>query len=206
MSIHQHVLDEGACWLPQAVADIRPIQAAIEAVLQQAPLRHLKTRWGQSLSVAMSNCGTLGWHSDNRGYRYVPEDPLSGRPWPPMPAVLAELAQWLAMQAGYDDFVPDACLINQYLPGARMGLHQDRDEVDLNQPIVSVSLGLPATFLWGGATRAAPVRKLILSHADAVVWGGPSRLHFHGVGPLRPGHHPELGARRLNLTFRCAGS
>lgn len=177
---------------------------AIEAVLAQAPLRHLQTPGGYTMSVAMSNCGALGWTSDSRGYRYATRDPLSGQPWPAMPACFMALAQTAAAQAGYAHFQPTACLINEYVPGAKLSLHQDKDELDLSAPIVSVSLGLPAVFLFGTAHRADRPQRYRLVHGDVVVWGGPSRLAFHGVAALADGEHALLGRRRLNLTFRCA--
>lgn len=179
--------------------------AAVQAVTAQAPFRHLVTPGGFTMSVAMSNCGALGWVSDRSGYRYDPVDPDSGRPWPPMPADFLALAAQAAAAAGFQGFVPDACLINRYLPGSRLSLHQDRDERDLGQPIVSVSLGLPAMFQFGGPTRNHGPRRVPLAHGDVVVWGGPARLHFHGVLPLKEGEHALLGAARINLTFRKAG-
>ena len=170
-----------------------------------APLRHMATPGGLRMSVAMSNCGAQGWITDGRGYRYARLDPASGRPWPPMPPVFLRLAQQAALAAGYPGFTPDACLVNRYAPGARMALHQDRDECDFTAPIVSVSLGLPATFLFGGAERADKAARIPLLHGDVVVWGGPDRLRFHGVAPLKEGEHALLGAQRINLTFRKAG-
>lgn len=185
-----------------AVAD--GILDALDAVIAAAPFRHLQTPGGRTMSVAMTNCGPLGWVSDARGYRYQDTDPHGGRPWPAMPAVLCALATDAAREAGFPAFAPDACLVNRYAPGARMGLHQDRDEQDFTQPIVSVSLGLPARFLLGGDTRSAPVQRIGLVHGDVLVFGGPARLCFHGVAPLAAGLHPRLGAVRLNLTFRRA--
>lgn len=179
--------------------------ADVKQVTAQAPLRHLVTPGGHTLSVAMSNCGALGWVSDAKGYRYAANDPLSGLPWPHMPTAWFGMAVRAAAQAGYAGFQPDACLINQYTPGAKMGLHQDRDEQDFNQPIVSVSLGLPAVFLFGGHKRSDKPQRLRLQHGDVVVWGGPARLAFHGVMPLADGKHALLGQRRINLTFRRAG-
>lgn len=179
---------------------------AVEGVLSQAPLRHLQTPGGYTMSVAMSNCGALGWVSDASGYRYAALDPRSNQPWPAMPACLLDLAQRAAAQAGYAHFAPDACLINQYLPGAKLSLHQDKDERDLRAPIVSVSLGLPAVFLFGTPSRKDRPQRWRLVHGDVVVWGGPSRLAYHGVNALVDGEHALLGRRRLNLTFRCARS
>lgn len=156
------------------------------------------------MSVAMSNCGAAGWITDRNGYRYARHDPVTGSPWPAMPEAFAALAAAAAQQAGFPGFAPDACLINRYEPGARMSLHQDRNEADFGHPIVSVSLGLPAVFLFGGTAREARPLRLPLSHGDVLVWGGPARLRFHGVMPVKPGHHPLLGAARLNLTFRKA--
>ncbi|MDB5732230.1 MAG: oxidative demethylase AlkB [Variovorax sp.] len=188
-------LDDAAMLL----ADLR------QQVLARAPWRHMVTPGGFRMSVAMSNCGALGWVADRGGYRYDPRDPDSGRPWPPMPASFARFAAQMAAGAGFDGFAPDACLINRYEPGARLSLHQDRDERDFDQPIVSVSLGLPAVFLFGGATRAHKARRVPLAHGDVVVWGGPARLHHHGVLPLAEGTHPLTGRCRINLTFRKAG-
>jgi alkylated DNA repair protein (DNA oxidative demethylase) len=178
--------------------------AGFDAVTVQVPLRHLVTPGGQAMSVAMSNCGGLGWVSGPGGYNYVRCDPTSGKPWPVLPPDWLDLAVSAAAHAGYANFKPDACLVNQYLPGARMGLHQDRDEKDYAQPIVSVSLGLPAVFLFGGLKRTDKPQRLRLIHGDVVVWGGPARLAFHGVAPLADGTHPVWGRRRVNLTFRCA--
>jgi alkylated DNA repair protein (DNA oxidative demethylase) len=192
--LHGLALDEA----PQLLADITQVLAA-------APLRHLVTPGGYRMSVAMSNAGPLGWVSDERGYRYSAIDPHSGEPWPAMPVSFRRLAEHAASQAGYADFAPDACLINRYEPGARLTLHQDRDEHDHRHPIVSVSLGLPATFLFGGLRRSERPHRLPLQHGDVVVWGGPSRLAYHGVSPLADGTHLLTGACRFNLTFRRAG-
>ena len=167
-----------------------------------APFRHLVTPGGFRMSVAMTNCGELGWVSDRHGYRYDPVDPDSGRPWPALPATFLALARDAAARAGYPGFAPDACLVNRYAPGARLSMHQDRDEKDLRAPIVSVSLGLPAVFLWGGDERADKARRVALNHGDVVVWGGPSRLRFHGVLALKDGDHPFAGGHRINITFR----
>jgi alkylated DNA repair protein (DNA oxidative demethylase) len=157
------------------------------------------------MSLAMTNCGRLGWISDRRGYRYGELDPETGRPWPPMPAVFERLAQAAAAEAGYEGFVPDACLVNRYEPGTRLSLHQDKDERDYGAPIVSVSLGMPATFLFGGLARGDKAARVPLGHGDVVVWGGPDRLRYHGVLPLEDRPHALLGSRRINLTFRKAG-
>ena len=186
----------------------RPIQhellAAIEAITAQAPFRHMSTPGGYQMSVAMTNCGARGWVTDRTGYRYDAIDPASGEPWPEMPPVFRELAGQAAAQAGFAGFRPEACLVNRYKPGARLSLHQDRDEKNYDEPIVSVSLGLPATFLWGGLKRSDKTVRYRLEHGDVVVWGGPSRLVFHGVAPLADGEHALLGRRRVNLTFRRA--
>lgn len=196
---------DGAMLLPGfALAVDRELQAAVERIVVAAPFRHLQTPGGLTMSVAMSNCGGFGWVSDRRGYRYEACDPLSGQPWPAMPELFATLASEAAAAAGFNDFAPDACLINRYLPGAKMSLHQDRDERDLSAPIVSVSLGLPAVFQFGGLLRKDAVQRVPLMHGDVVVWGGAARLRFHGVLSLKAGQHPLLGERRINLTFRCA--
>lgn len=178
--------------------------AAIEQVAAISPFRQMMTPGGYTMSVAMTNCGPLGWSTDRHGYRYSPIDPLSGKPWPLMPDCFLALAQDAASRAGYPDFQPDACLINHYQPGAKLSLHQDKDEACLNAPIVSVSLGLPATFQFGGLTRSARLQKIFLEHGDVVVWGGESRLFYHAILPLKAGHHPQVGAWRYNLTFRRA--
>ena len=180
------------------------VLAVVDAVTQEAVFRKMQVPGGGTMSVAMSNCGRAGWVSDASGYRYSETDPLTGRPWPAMPDVVAALAQEAAQAAGFAGFDPDACLINRYEPGARMGLHQDRDERDRKAPIVSVSFGLQATFLFGGAKRSDSQVKLTLEHGDVVVWGGSARLYYHGIAPLRDGVHPVLGRQRLNLTLRKA--
>lgn len=177
---------------------------ALRDIAGLAPFRHMVTPGGHSMSVAMSNCGNLGWVTDRSGYRYDTNDPETGKPWPAMPASFCHLAGQAAAQAEFQDFSPDACLINRYEPGARMSLHQDRDEDDFGAPIVSVSLGLPAIFLFGGSKRSDKPRRFRLEHGDVVVWGGPSRLVFHGVAPLADGEHALMGRQRINLTFRKA--
>lgn len=177
---------------------------AIDGITAQAPFRHMRTPGGHEMSVAMTNCGRLGWVTDRRGYRYDAVDPISRQPWPAMPSAFRELAGKAAAEAGFSAFSPDACLVNRYEPGARMSLHQDRDETDFDAPIVSVSLGLPAIFLWGGPKRSDKPQRYRLDHGDVVVWGGPTRLYFHGVAPLADGEHSLLGRRRINLTFRRA--
>ena len=177
---------------------------ALQAITAQAPFRHMFTPGGHQMSVAMTNCGNAGWVSDRNGYRYDGVDPVSGQPWPAMPQVFLDLAERAAAEAGFGKFSPDACLINRYEPGARMSLHQDKDEQDFAAPIVSVSLGIPAIFLFGGLKRADKPRRFRLAHGDIVVWGGPSRLFFHGVAPLADGEHALIGRRRINLTFRKA--
>lgn len=177
---------------------------AVGHVASTAPFRRMVTPGGHRMSVAMTNCGTCGWVTDLRGYRYDPLDPESQLPWPPMPEAIRTLAVDAAQAAGYSEFAPDACLINRYEPGTRLSLHQDRDERRLDAPVVSISLGLPATFLFGGGERRQRPRRLRLVSGDVVVWGGPSRLAFHGVAPLEDGTHPATGACRINLTVRRA--
>jgi DNA oxidative demethylase len=176
----------------------------IQAVITVSPLRTVATPMGKSMSVEMTNCGDVGWVSDRTGYRYETIDPVTNLAWPAMPALFAKLASGAAARAGFTDFHPDACLINRYAVGSKMGLHQDRDEQDFTQPIVSVSLGLPINFKFGGSKRNSPTTKTELRHGDVVVFGGPSRLAFHGVGTLRRGQHPLAGPYRFNLTFRRA--
>ncbi|ATB30716.1 DNA oxidative demethylase AlkB [Melittangium boletus] len=188
-----------------AVEREEALLTALERVVVDAPFRHMVTPGGFRMSVAMTNCGPLGWVTDRRGYRYAPVDPETGRPWPGMPDSFHQLARDAAAQAGFEGFVPDACLINRYEPGAKMSLHQDKDERSFDAPIVSVSLGLPAVFLFGGENRSDKPQRVRLTHGDVVVWGGASRLRYHGVMPLKAGLHPRLGGHRINLTFRRAG-
>lgn len=189
--LHGFALDAADALL----ADIRMIEV-------RAPFRHLVTPGGHAMQVAMTNCGTCGWCSDRRGYRYDRFDPQSGHPWPALPPAFLQLAAHAAHEAGFDGYLPDACLINRYAPGTRLSLHQDRDEDDRVAPIVSVSLGLPATFLFGGFARGDKPVRVPLQHGDVVVWGGADRMRFHGVLPVKPGRHQVLGEQRLNLTFR----
>jgi alkylated DNA repair protein (DNA oxidative demethylase) len=179
------------------IADLRDI-------VEQAPFRHMVTPGGYQMSVAMTNCGGVGWVTDRSGYRYDANDPETRRPWPAMPPSFRELAEQAANHAGFGGFSPDACLINRYQPGARMSLHQDKDEHDFGAPIVSVSLGLPAIFLFGGLKRSDKPRRFRLEHGDVVAWGGPARLVFHGVAALADGEHGLMGRQRINLTFRKA--
>lgn len=189
-----------------ALAHEATLLAALEDIINIVPLRIMSTPGGQMMSVKTTSCGTLGWVSDRRGYRYEANDPLSGKPWPVMPHIFADLAQKAAEQAGFYQFRPDACLINRYEISSKMGLHQDKDEQDFSQPIVSVSLGIPATFLFGGLKRSDKVMRVALQHGDVVVWGGADRLRFHGIMPIKPANHPALGESRINLTFRKAGA
>ena len=176
--------------------------AAMRAVVAQAPFRRMTTPGGYQMSVAMTNCGERGWITDHTGYRYDAIDPRSDAPWPAMPLVFRNLARRAAEQGGFVGFAPDACLVNRYEAGTRLSLHQDKDELDFSAPIVSVSLGLPAIFLFGGMVRSDRPRRFRLLHGDVVVWGGPSRLAYHGVAPLADGEHALLGRQRINLTFR----
>jgi alkylated DNA repair protein (DNA oxidative demethylase) len=184
---------------------IEQILPALDTILAAAPLRHMVTPGGFSMSVGTSSCGALGWITDRYGYRYSGVDPHSHLPWPPMPEVFAALAHSAAAQAGFADFNADSCLINRYVPGAKMSLHQDKDEKAYSAPIVSLSLGLPAMFLFGGFNRSDNSQRIALLHGDMVVWGGVDRLRFHGVLPIKQGRHPRLGEQRINLTFRVAG-
>ena len=201
----REVMAEGAVLLRGFAHPVEAgLLAAINEIEAQAPFRRMFTPGGHQMSVAMTNCGNAGWVTDRSGYRYDGADPESGKAWPTMPLVLRELAEAAAKEAGFPGFAPDACLINRYEPGAKMSLHQDRDEKDFAAPIVSVSLGLPAIFLFGGPKRSDTPQRYRLAHGDVVVWGGPSRLFFHGVAPLADGEHPLLGRKRINLTFRRA--
>lgn len=199
-------ITEGALLLRAFVGEeeAAALMAAIDKVLAASPLRHMQTPGGFRMSVAMSNCGQFGWVTDRRGYRYQSLDPVAERDWPAMPEAFAALAARASAAAGFAGFDPDACLINRYEPGARMSLHQDKNELDMDQPIVSVSLGLPATFLFGGMARTDKPQRMRLESGDVAVWGGPARLAFHGVDPLRDGEHPLTGRCRYNLTFRRA--
>lgn len=202
----RHALSAGAwCLRGFAFDEAETLLKTVQEITAHAPFRHLVTPSGHRMSVAMSNCGELGWVSDRRGYRYTADDPDSGRPWPAMPEIFRKLAARAASAAGFERFTPDACLINRYAPGARLSLHQDQDEGDLSQPIVSVSLGVPARFLWGGARRQDRPLRITLEHGDVVVWGGPARLTFHGVAELAHAHHALTDSYRYNLTFRKAG-
>jgi alkylated DNA repair protein (DNA oxidative demethylase) len=187
-----------------ARAELPGIVAALRGITELAPLRHMTTRGGYRMSVAMTNCGAVGWVTDGEGYRYDPLDPVTGRAWPPMPAAFRLLATRAAAACGYPGFEPDACLINEYAPGSRLSLHRDADERDFAHPIVSVSLGLPAVFLLGGLDRGETTSRVRLESGDVVVFGGPARLAYHGVAPLTDGFDPVLGQRRVNLTFRRA--
>jgi alkylated DNA repair protein (DNA oxidative demethylase) len=198
-------ISEGAVLLRGfALRDEAGMIASLREIVARSPLRHMVTPGGHRMSVAMSNCGRVGWVTDRGGYRYDTIDPDCGEPWPAMPESFRDLAARAAAQSGFDGFDPDACLINRYVPGAKMSLHQDKDERDFGAPIVSVSLGLAATFLFGGLQRSGRPRRFQLLHGDVVTWGGPARLAFHGVAPLKDGEHPLLGPQRINLTFRKA--
>lgn len=196
-------LQEGALLLRGFAADQGPaLLQLVDEIARAAPFRHLVTPGGYTMSVAMTNCGRVGWVSDRTGYRYDPIDPDTGARWPAMPAPFLALARQAAEEAGFPGYDPDACLVNRYVAGAKLGLHRDRDEKDAWAPIVSVSLGLPAVFLWGGTGRSDPIRRLRLQSGDVAVWGGPARFVYHGVAPLKAGEHPLTGAARINLTFR----
>jgi DNA oxidative demethylase len=201
----KEIMAEGAVLLRGAALPFeRALLAALNDITATSPFRHMVTPGGYTMSVAMTNCGAVGWVTDRTGYRYDAVDPQTGSPWPSMPDCFLDLAVAAATDAGYPAFRPDSCLINRYEPGARLSLHQDKNERDFANPIVSVSLGLPATFQFGGLKRNDPVRKLALRHGDVAVWGGPSRLCYHGVAELKDGEHEALGRMRINLTFRRA--
>lgn len=198
-------LAEGAVLLRGfALADEALWQTELDAIVQAAPLQQMVTPGGHTMQVRTTSCGTWGWTSAETGYRYARLNPLTGQPWPAMPDAFARLAHDAAALAGFAGFAPDACLVNRYAPGTRLSLHQDRHERDLRQPVVSVSWGVPAVFLFGGLQRSDRALRLTLQHGDVLVWGGPARLRFHGVMPIAPAHHPAFGADRVNLTFRRA--
>ena len=202
----QEPLAEGAVILRRfALLRADVLYQAINDIAMVSPFRHMVTPGGYTMSVAMTNCGALGWATDQRGYLYASRDPITHEPWPPIPDVFRTLCHEAAVAAGYPDFQPDACLINRYAVGAKLSLHQDKDEPCLRAPIVSVSLGLPAVFQFGGLRRSDPLKRVLLEHGDVVVWGGESRLFYHGIQPLKMGEHPATGAYRFNLTFRQAG-
>jgi DNA oxidative demethylase len=206
LSPRKEIMAEGAVLLRGAALPFeKELLAALNRITATSPFRHMVTPGGgYTMSVAMTNCGTAGWVTDRTGYRYDREDPETGNPWPPMPDCFVDLAVAAATEAGYPEFRPDACLVNRYEPGARLSLHQDKNERDFANPIVSVSLGLPATFQFGGLKRNDPVKKFAVRHGDVAVWGGPSRLCYHGVSQLQDGCHETVGRVRLNLTFRGA--
>lgn len=204
-------LSEGAALLRGfALPHEDALLAALPAIAARSPFRFMRTPSGKKMRVALTSCGARGWISDSAGYRYSPIDPATSAPWPPMPEPLRALAISAAAEAGFEGFSPDTCLINHYRPGTGLSLHQDLDEaldeIGARAPIVSVSLGIPATFLFGGLERSAPVQKIAAEHGDVIVFGGPDRMRFHGVMKLRYGEHGRLGARRFNLSFRRAGS
>jgi DNA oxidative demethylase len=201
----RETLAEGAVLLRRAALPFEErLLVALNEITAISPFRHMMTPGGYRMSIAMTNCGAAGWVTDRTGYRYDPSDPETGKPWPPMPNCFLELAIKAATEAGYVKFRPDACLINRYEPGSRLSLHQDKNERDFANPIVSVSLGLAAIFQFGGPKRNDPVKKIVLHHGDVAVWGGASRLCYHGVSQLTDGHHPIMGCTRINLTFRGA--
>lgn len=200
----EHLRLDAGITLLRGFAHTAALLPLIEQIAAAAPFRHLVTPGGQTMSVAMTNCGPVGWVSDRSGYRYGPRDPLTDRPWPAMPAEFLRLALGAAAAGGFPEFAPDACLINRYATGARLTAHRDADEQNFSQPIVSVSLGLPASFAFYGLTRGGKGRNVALADGDVLVWGGPARLVYHAVRPVKPGHHALTGSYRYNLTFRHA--
>jgi len=198
-------LAPGACWLPGfALPNMAALWSCLQHHLSIYPAQQMMTPMGHLMSVNTSSMGTWGWVSGPQGYGYSAHNPATQQPWPAIPAVILQLAANAAEKAGYLKFVPDSCLINIYTPGSKMGLHQDKDEQDFSQPIVSVSIGLPATFLFGGAQRGDKAVRIPLQHGDVVVWGGESRRYYHGVAAIRPNQHPLTGNLRINLTLRKA--
>ena len=205
-SLSRDILGVGTAFLACFALDTQDeLLLSLNCIAERSPFRNMVTPGGYRMSVAMTNCGPLGWVTDRSGYRYDAIDPEMNRPWPMMPLPFRELAVAAGEEAGFSNFVPDACLINRYEPGARLSLHQDKNEHDLTQPVVSVSLGLPATFLFGGLERAERTQRIQIVHGDVIVWGGPARLRYHGIVPLRDGEHSKTGRVRYNLTFRKAG-
>ena len=204
--LSKDILGAGTAFLAGFALDTQDeLLLSLKCIAERSPFRNMVTPGGYRMSVAMTNCGPLGWVTDRSGYRYDAIDPEVNRPWPMMPLSFRELAVAAGEEAGFSNFVPDACLINRYEPGARLSLHQDKNEHDLAQPVVSVSLGLPATFLFGGLERAERTQRIQIVHGDVIVWGGPARLRYHGIVPLRDGEHSRTGRVRYNLTFRKAG-
>lgn len=199
----KQALREGVTLLA-SFADTNALLAEIPALLRASPLRHMQTPGGRQMRVAMSNCGPLGWVSEPRGYRYTGQDPLSGKPWPDMPASFRTLAAEAAEQAGFGSFVPDACLINEYVPGVKLSPHVDQDEASKNWPIVSVSIGIPAVFQLYGLTRQGSPENIQLYDGDVIVFGGPARLIYHGIRKVSPARDARIGEKRINLTFRKA--
>jgi len=171
---------------------------AMQGVLSAAPLHHATTPTGLPMGVMVSDCGT----PEAFRRRWDPANPAVRQMWPPMPRALLDFSLRCAVRAGFPLFRPDTCHVNRYQAGTKLGLHQDRHECDMSQPIVSVSFGLECVFLLGGLERTDSPKRILLEHGDVIVWGGPSRMRFHGVQPLKPGHHPLTGPYRYNLTFR----
>ena len=176
----------------------------LDTLTKISPFRQMLTPGGRKFGVHNTSCGEVGWISDARGYRYVSIDPVSEQPWPTMPREFQQLATDAAEEGGFKHFIPDSCLVNRYAPDIKMSLHQDKDEADFSQPIVSVSLGMSATFVFGGLQRSDKLRRIDLHHGDVLVWGGPARLLFHGIQSIKDQPHPIMGAQRINLTFRRA--
>lgn len=203
MTQREEIIDDGMV-LFSGFAQSEQLLPLVHAIAERSPFRHLETRGGRRMSVAMTNCGEVGWISDRSGYRYDALDPATGKPWPNMPEAFVCLALEAAARAGFPGYAPDVCLINRYAPGSRLGAHRDQDENDFSHPIVSVSMGLPAVFLCYGEQRSGRARRLNLHDGDVLVMGGPARRFYHGVRELADGIHPQTGSYRINLTFRRA--
>lgn len=182
--------------------DTNPLMVQVERITKVSPFRKMMTPNGHYTGVALTNCGDFGWTSDRNEYRYSSSDPLNNQPWLAIPESFKALAKNAAHVAGFKDFEPDACLINQYLIGTKLGSHQDKNEKDFSQPIVSVSIGLSAVFQIFGNQRAGQAINYRLYDGDVVVWGNSARLCYHGVRTLSAAELDPTCQQRINITFR----